>query len=532
MRRSWLVVLLVVPALAGGWVLRDLAPIGGARLFTSVLQRVQANALDSIPEDSAYEAAARGLLMQIHDPYADLWSPEELARYSREELRGSYGGLGMLIQDQNGAITVTQVFPHSPAQNGGVLAGDRIVLVNGQRVSGLRIDSVSARLLGPIGTKVEVTFARSGVAGPITGNFERASVRQPAVPYAIVLDGGVGYLPLQRFSDSAAEEVLAAVRQLQTEGATSLVLDMRGNGGGSLDDALQISDFFLETGQKLATVKYRGRADDVYTDRRPALVDRWPVVVLVDQYSASATEIVAGALQDHDRGVVLGATTFGKGLVQEIYRLDEGWAMKLTVGKWYTPSGRTIQRERDDNGVEKDTLPLAQRPKFRSDGGRTVYGGGGITPDLYVQPDTVSTEEFQLIRSLGARSNQLYVAVFDLAREAKGEVQPGFRVPQAWRDRIYQKLNSDSTPVSRAEFDGARTLVDRLLEQRVTSLAFGDSAAYRLLADEDAPVRAAVGLLGRARSQKDLFALVDQQQVPGAKGQAPRGAKGQGQGTK
>jgi len=533
MRRSWLMVLLVMPALAGGWILRDLAPVNGAKLFASVLQHVQDHALDGISEDSAYEAAARGLLTQIHDPYADLWSPEELARYSREELRGSYGGLGMLIQDQNGAITVTQVFPHSPAQNGGVLAGDRIVLVNGQRVTGLRIDSVSARLLGPIGTKVEVTFARSGVGEPIRGTFERASVRQPAVPYAIVLDGGVGYLPLQRFSDSAAEEVFDAVRKLQADGASSLVLDMRGNGGGSLEDALQISDFFLQTGQKLATVKYRGRADDVYADRRAAVVDRWPVVVLVDQYSASATEIVAGALQDHDRGVVLGTTTFGKGLVQEIYRLDDGWAMKLTVGKWFTPSGRTIQRERDDNGIEKDTLPLAERPKFQSDAGRTVYGGGGITPDLNVVQDTVSTQEFQLLRSLGARSTQLYVAVFEEARELKGTVQPGFQVPQAWRDVVYQKINSDSTPVSRAEFDAARPLVDRLLKQRVTSLAFGDSAAYRVIAGEDAPVRTALQLLGRAHTQKDLFALVDQQKGSSARGQAPgTTARAEKQGTK
>jgi len=247
-------------------------------------------------------------------------------------------------------------------------------------------------------------------------------------------------------------------------------------------------------------------------------------VVLVDQYSASATEIVAGALQDHDRGVVLGTTTFGKGLVQEIYRLDDGWAMKLTVGKWFTPAGRTIQRERDERGLEKDTLPLAQRPKFQSAGGRTVLGGGGITPDLHVVPDTVTTEEFQLVRSLGARLNALYVAVFEQAREVKGSVEPGFEVPQAWRDVIYRKINSDSTPVARAEYDAARPLVDRLLVQRVTSLAFGDSAAYRLLVNEDAPVRTAVELLGRARTQKELFAIVDQQQSggPSAKGQAPR----------
>lgn len=524
MRRGLAVVLVCVPALAGGWILRDMAPPRGAKLFAEVLERVRTQSLEDLSEDEAYAAAARGLLGQIKDPYADLWSPEELARYSREELRGSYGGLGMLIQDQNGAITVTQVFPHSPAQNGGVMAGDRIVAVADERVVGMRIDSVSSRLLGPIGTKVKVQFARSGVSQPIVGTFERASVRQPAVPYAIVLDGGVGYLPLQRFSDSAAREVLMSLQKLQREGARSLVLDMRGNGGGSLNDALTISEFFLDAGQTLATVKYRDRPDDVYNDDKPAIIPQLPTVVLVDQYSASATEIVAGALQDHDRAVVLGTATFGKGLVQEIFRLEDGWAMKLTVGKWYTPSGRTIQRERDENGVEKDTVPVAQRPVFKSDGGRTVYGGGGITPDLHVLPDTVSSDEYELLRTLGARTSQLYVSVFEQAREVKGTVQPGFQVPQSWRDAVYNRLNTDSAKVSRAQFDAARTLVDRMLEQRVTALAFGDSAAYRLMVKYDAPVLKAMELLRQGRTQKDLFALAARENAaprPGTKGQGP-----------
>ncbi|HSJ16447.1 MAG TPA: S41 family peptidase [Longimicrobiales bacterium] len=507
-----MVLSLVVPAVTGGWVLRDLAPVNGARLFAQVLEHVREHAVSELSEDAAYEAAARGLVEQLNDPYADLWSPEQLARYQREELRGSYGGLGMLIQDQNGAITVTQVFPHSPAESGGVAPGDRILAVNGERVTGMRIDSVSSRLLGTIGTSVEVAFGREGVAEPIVGTFERASVRQPTVPFAIVLDGGVGYIPLQRFSDSAAREVFEAVGKVRAEGATSLVLDLRGNGGGSLDNALQIADFFLDPGQPLATVRYRGRADDVYLDRAPAVVPAEPVIVLVDQYSASATEIVAGALQDHDRAVVMGATTFGKGLVQEIYRLDGGWAMKLTVGQWYTPSGRLIQRERDASGVEKDTLPLAERPRFQSTRGRVVYGGGGITPDLHVASDTVTTPEFELLKTLGAQTTQLYVAVFEQARSTKGTVAPGFEIAPEWREAVYRKLVDGEATVTRAQFDAARPLVDRLLQQRVTALAFGDSAAYRTTIGYDAPVRAALELLRAGPSQQELFALVEKRE--------------------
>ena len=512
LRRNLIVLSLLVPAAVGGWVVRDLAPPSGARLFAEVLRHVREHAVDELSEDGAYEAAARGLVDQLNDPYADLWSPEQLARYQREELRGAYGGLGMLIQDQNGAITVTQVFPHSPAESGGVLPGDRILAVNGTRVSGMRIDSVSARLLGEIGTDVEVAFGREGVADPIVGTFERASVRQPTVPFAIVLEAGVGYIPLQRFSDSAAREVFEAVQKVRAEGATSLVLDMRGNGGGSLDNALQITDFFLDPGDQLATVKYRSRADDVYTDRAPAVIPSQPVIVLVDQYSASATEIVAGALQDHDRAVVLGSTTFGKGLVQEIYRLDDGWAMKLTVGRWFTPSGRLIQRERDENGVEKDTLPLADRPRFQSDAGRVVYGGGGITPDLHVRSDTVTTPEFELLKALGSRSSELYVAVFEQARILKGTVEPGFTVPAAWREAVYERLSKAETPITREQFDAARPLIDRMLQQRVTALSFGDSAAYRATYPLDAAVRTAVELLRATPTQQELFATAQKRE--------------------
>jgi carboxyl-terminal processing protease len=511
-RHGLIVLSLLLPAVAGGWVLRDLAPVPGARLFTQVLTHVRQHSVEELTEDAAYEAAARGLVEQLNDPYADLWSPEQLARYQREELRGAYGGLGMLIQDQNGMITVTQVFPHSPAESGGVLAGDRILAVNGEGVTGMRIDSVSARLLGQIGTSVEVAFGREGVSDPIEGTFERASVRQPTVPFAIVLEGSVGYIPLQRFSDSAAREVFEALQKVRSEGATSLVLDMRGNGGGSLDNALQIADFFLAPGQQLATVQYREREDDVYLDRAPALVPAEPVIVLVDQYSASATEIVAGALQDHDRAVVLGSTTFGKGLVQEIYRLEEGWAMKLTVGKWFTPSGRLIQRERDENGVEKDTLPIAARPRHQSDAGRVVYGGGGITPDLHVRSDTVTTGEYELLKALGGRSSELYVAVFEQARRLKGTVEPGFTVPDEWREAVYEKLRAADAPVTRAQYDAARPLIDRMLQQRVTALSFGDSAAYRATYPIDAPVRTAIELLSSRPSQQQLFALAEKRE--------------------
>ena len=506
--RNNVAVLLLLPVMAGGWAVRDLLPDDGPRLLAQVLQLVNTQSIEGLSKDAVYEEAARGLVDRLDDRYADLYSPEELATFSREQLRAAYGGLGMMIEDQQGVTTVTKVFPNTPAERGGVRAGDRVLAVNGKSTRGLRIEEVSGLLLGEAGTTVEATFSRAGVSEPITGTFKRAIVHVPAVPYTVVLEDNVGYLPLQSFNETSSNDVRAAVRELQAKGATSLILDVRGNGGGSLEEALLISNLFLPAGQELARVEYREKEPDVYTARNTTLTTDLPMVVLTDGYSASASEIVAGALQDHDRALVLGNTSFGKGLVQQIYPLDGGWALKLTTGKWYTPSGRSIQLDRNDDGspVNADTVG---RPEYRSNGGRVVYGGGGITPDLVVKLDTMDTPEREFSRIVGNKGPQVYVAVYDQALAVKDRAAPDFTVTDAWRNELYERLEKAEVPVTRQQYDAARPLIDRMLEQRVASLAFGDSAAFRRMAPEDAHVRTALDLLQQGRTQADLFAIVD-----------------------
>jgi carboxyl-terminal processing protease len=498
--------LILVPGVAGGWVLRGSLPESGARMFTQVLHIVQGAGIADLTEDETYRRAARGLLEHIDDPYAELYSPEQLATFSREQLGARYGGLGMQIEDQGGVVTVTRVFPNSPAERGGVRAGDRVLTVDGTPTRGLKLDEVSGRLIGPAGTTVDVAFGRAGVPEPIRGTYERAIINIPAVPYTLLLDGGVGYIPLHRFNESASSDVRTAMRQLAAQGATSYVLDVRGNGGGSLEEALTISNLFLPAGREISRVEYRNREPDIYTSRNVTVQQDAPMVVLTDGFSASASEIVAGALQDHDRALVLGTGSFGKGLVQQIYPLDGGWAVKLTTGKWYTPSGRSIQRDRAENGapLAADTLTL---PVFRSAGGRTIYGGGGITPDLVVEPDTMDTTEQEFMRQYGAHTQQLYIAVYDVALEVKDGLTSDFDIRPEWRDRLFTRLQAGDVPVSRAEYDRARTLIDRMLSQRVAALAFGDSAAFRRFVPYDAQLRAATELLREGRTQADVFGL-------------------------
>ncbi|HEX8431267.1 MAG TPA: S41 family peptidase [Longimicrobium sp.] len=504
----------LLPALAGGFMLQRSAS-GGEQLFYEVFSRVASRGVAPISEDSLYEKAARGLLRGLGDPYAELYSPAQLADFQREGLRNGYGGLGMLVETLRDTTVITRVYPNTPALGAGVQVGDRVIAVDGKPVVGMRLDSVTSRLLGPPGSSVRVTFVRPG-SGTVMREVRRAQVRVPVVPYTMMLGEGVGYLPLDRFSDAAGAEVAAAIQELRGKGARSFVLDLRGNGGGSLDQSIRIANLFVPRGKEVLQVRYRDRAPEVYQAEGAPLVADEPVVVLTDGGSASASEIVAGALQDHDRAVVVGAPTFGKGLVQDLFPLSGGWAMKLTTAKWYTPSGRSIQRERrvnPDGSFAQDTAPpadsiLAKLPEFRSDAGRVVRGGGGITPDVVVRQDTLRGADRALGQLLTPHYGELAATLTEMSLMWSRSAGPEFTVTPAWRDAFYRRLAERGVRVDRAAWDAGSGLVDRLIAERVASLSGGEAAAFRRTITRDAQLQAALGILRGARTQRDAFAHV------------------------
>jgi len=507
---------LALPLVAGAFLKQSQQAPDGARLFSQVLQRIEDNAVDSLTRNAMFEKAARGLIRNLKDPYAELYSPEEIASFQRNTLRNNYGGLGMQIEQQDDQIVVARVFPNTPAEAGGVLPGDHIISVDTVVVTGMRLDQVSSRLVGQPGTFVDVAFQRASVPQPIKGRFKRAVIRVPAVPYAITLEEGVGYIPLQSFNESAADNVSRALLELKRKGARSYVLDLRGNGGGSLDQALEISDLFLKPGQEIVVVRHRGREPEIASASRPSIVDSMPIVVLVDGATASASEIVAGSLQDHDRGLVVGTTSFGKGLVQTLFPLEGGWFVKLTTGKWYTPSGRSIQAEHDRLGDDRfveyavDSAKgdsARQRPVFKSDAGRKILGGGGITPDMVVAPDSASAAERELAKAVNPSYQAWYVTLYNYALEMKPKLAPNFTITQAIRDEFFSRLIKAKVVITRAQYDAAQSVIDRNLEQRFTSLAFGDSAAFRRTAASDPQVQTALDLLRRGTTQRQLLAL-------------------------
>lgn len=516
-RRALLVGVALVPVLAGGFLVQRPSTAASARLFDQVVALVGDRFVDSVAVPQLYEKAARGLVAQLQDPYSELFSPAQLTSFNRNT-GGRYGGIGMQIEDQQGSVVVARVFPNTPAEAAGVQEGDRILVVDTASTRGWKLQQVSQALLGTPGTRVKVRFGRPGVPEPIALELTRAIIHIPAVPYTLVFDGGVGYVPLQQFNETAAEEVGKAVRDLQAKGAQRLVLDLRGNPGGYLEQALQIANLFVPRGKELMSVRGRGGEVQRLYAEAPAAMPTVPVVVLVDAYSASASEIVAGALQDHDRAVLLGTTTFGKGLVQSVFPLDGGYALKMTTAKWYTPVGRTIQKERrigpdgqflpevSDTGLEGDSTRRA-RPRYTTDAGRTILGGGGITPDLVVRPDTFTSAEQALIRAIAPKSQEIYVKLYDFAFGLKGKVAADFDVRPEWREQIFAAILATGAKVDRAQLEAGQRYIDRLIENRVARIAFGDAAAKRRDLDDDVQLGKAVALLRKGKSQAELFAL-------------------------
>jgi carboxyl-terminal processing protease len=509
--RRWIplgVLALAIPLVFGA-ARRRAAPGNGANVLGQVFQIVSQRFIDSLPEDSVYIRAARGLVNSLDDPYASLYNQKEINDFMRNTIGNSYGGLGMGINQQDSTVVVADVFPGSPAERGGVERGDLILKVDSDRAVGWTTDKVSQHLTGPIGTPVQVTFGRVGMTSPIVTRFTRAQVHAAAVPYTLMLDDHIGYIPLQRFNVTAGPELAAAVRDLEHRGATRYVVDLRANGGGDVEGAIQVSNVFLPRGAEIATQRERNVAPKIHTATAEPVTTTAPLAVLVDGGTASASEIVTGALQDHDRALVLGTQTFGKGLVQAVYNLDGGFALKITTGKWYTPSGRSIHRDRklvDGRLVLSDSGgDTAKAVITHSDGGRPLVARGGISPDVTVNPDTLNSAEQSFIRVVIPKAAQFRSAIFDEAREQHGHVTEGFVVTPALRQELRDRLARGGITFDDTTFNGGANYLDQLLAQQTLRLAFGDSAAVRRSISVDAPLLRAITMLKKANTQAELI---------------------------
>jgi carboxyl-terminal processing protease len=395
MNRRWTVpaVLALVVCFTSGWFLQSrLAPHGEvyreARLFETVLAHVRDYHVDSLPEAELYVQATEGLLHQLHDPYAALLRGREWERHM-ERTTGDYAGIGLLVDARNGWVTVVSPMQGSPAERAGIRTGDRLLEIDGKAAADWTLDQAVQAMRGKVGTPIEVMVGRDDTAAALRFRLVRERIHQPAVPAGILLPGGIGYLGMTMVREHAAAELEREVERLVGDGMRALVLDLRSNPGGLRDEAVEAADLFLDPAQQILVSRGRAPGDNqAWSDDRP---QRWrdlPIVVLVNGGTASAAEIIAGALQDHDRALVVGDTTYGKGIVQTVFTLGPELALRLTTARWYTPSGRSIQ------GAELDSAmgaahAAAEPVTFRSTGGRVLSAGGGIVPDVVLGPDTL-----------------------------------------------------------------------------------------------------------------------------------------------
>lgn len=352
-------------------------------IFTNVLREVQTQYVDEVSAEQAVGSAIRGMLRQL-DPYT-VYYPEDQIEDVRLLQTGAYGGIGCTIQRVEDEIFISSLHPGGPASKAGLQVGDHIRAVSNTSTTGKSTAEVSTLLKGTPGTEVILEIGRYN--SPIkTYTFNREDIVQNPVPFYGLREDGTGYIYLDGFTERASAEVGKAIRDLKSQGANAFILDLRGNGGGLLMEAVKIVSFFVETTDTVVSTRGRGgKIQDVYRTQGRALWPKGPVAVLIDGASASASEIVAGALQDFDRAVILGEQSFGKGLVQQVHPLPFGAQMKVTVAKYYTPSGRCIQKvnyDRDEDGGRKEKQ---ESKMFTTAAGRPVVDGEGIEPDSVLQ---------------------------------------------------------------------------------------------------------------------------------------------------
>ena len=362
--------------------------------FTEALDIIQKTHVDNVSSDKLVYSAIKGMLRAL-DPHSSFFDPKEFSRLT-EEQHSKYFGLGIrvrtLLRDRGPVVIVEPPQIGSPAERRGLRAGDVITKVEGQSISDWTSDEVVNHLRGPRGTFVNITVERPGIRDPLQFRVEREEIPLITVPYAFEVKPGVGYIRIDRFSETTADELREKLKQFGDPNSLSgLVLDLRDNPGGLLNQAIDVVDIFVNRGAII--VSTQGRVEGSarpYRAQIPGEKIKVPLVVLINRHSASASEIVAGALQDHDRALIVGETSFGKGLVQSVYKMDNGTGMALTTAKYYTPSGRLIQRDYSGSTFEYYYMnggtvePGKEREIKTTDSGRKVYGGGGITPDVEV----------------------------------------------------------------------------------------------------------------------------------------------------
>ena len=511
-------------ALAGGSRLNE-----QLRLYTAMIGAIEDGYADEVKTERLVSASIREMLRSL-DPHSSFFEAKEYGQL-QERQKGQYYGLGITVQSVEGNITVVSPFEGTPAYRLGIRAGDVISKIEETDARGMSIDDAVKRLRGPKGTPVRITIVRQGYDQPLEFTVIRDAIPLHSVPYSFMASKSVGYVRLQDFNETTAcrpgeaadceRELEKALKQLQKSGAASVILDIRDNPGGLLDQAFAVSNLFLKKGQLVVFTRGRTRRDEMnYITEMESPFVKVPIVVLTSRHSASASEIVAGAIQDHDRGLIVGETTFGKGLVQTIMPLRNvrGYAVALTTARYYTPSGRSIQRDYGSTALDEYYQPRDRKACDQgageaklTDAGRKVFGGDGITPDYCVEPEQPTKFVSHLvgrgalvgfsrlfesssgkaqIAGAGTRSDVVSAKVKVIGRD--------FKVDENVIADFKGYLEDQKIRYTPEEIEANRELLVRALNDEIVHQVFGEAEARRRSIATDPQIRKALELAPKA----------------------------------
>lgn len=495
--------------------------------YSDVLGLVQKYYVEKPSLSELNDAAIIGLLGKL-DPHS-VYMPPRNVKDAAEQFQGKFEGIGVqFFLGKNDTVLVDAVIPGGPSEMVGLYAGDKIIAIDGKRNQGFNEDSVRNHLRGPKGTKVTVSIVRSGMPQPIDFTITRDVIPIYSVNASFMIDGQTGYVSVGRFAETTHDELLRALGELEGKGMKQLILDLRSNPGGLLEQAVEIADEFIGGTKTIVSTKGRiSMFDDVDVSHPGDKYERTPLVVLVDQGSASASEIVSGALQDLDRAIVVGQTTFGKGLVQRQFPLADNSAIRLTISRYYTPIGRSIQRpyeggkykksdaeemtemEEENFDHTKDLGKDTTRPKYTTAMGRTIYGGGGITPDVFVKSDTF-TMTTRKIFATGLPFDYIKDYVAGHAPEIKKNFtaetfRTQFKVPENAIPWILEKAKEKKVDVNMTEFDSDRDYVNIWMRGEIARQVFNNNLRAQILLEYDNQFKKAYTLFAEAAKMALAF---------------------------
>ncbi len=474
------------------------------KTFTDVYALVEQNYAEPINGDKAdtaiYDGAIPGML-RVLDPHSNFYDPKAYAKM-REDQRGRYYGVGMVIQQQGNKVLVITPYENTPSFRAGIRPGDIISSIDGKTTDGMTSDQVAKALKGPKGTHVQVTTIREGQAKPLVFDLIRDEIPHPSVDLAFEIRPGVGYIHLTQFQETTAQEVIDAVNNFPN--LHGLVFDLRNNPGGLLSQAVEVCDHLLSKGQTIVSQRGRAYPDQVYTATHGNDGKTFPIVVLVNRNTASAAEIVSGALQDHDRALIVGETTFGKGLVQTVYNLSQNTGLALTTYHYYTPSGRLIQRNYTGislydyyyNHAGASSPDSSNREVKMTDSGRTVYGGGGITPDEKVE--TPKSNDFQ--DQLLYKQAFFHFAAHYLANRT---VDHNFTVDDAVMKDFKDFLTSQNINWTENDINSSQDWVKVNIREYIVTSQFGQLQGLHVIAEWDPAIQKALSFLPEAQALED-----------------------------